>query len=41
MDKLTETQKQIEAFKKKQNKDPKKDFSKELEEMLQDFHIIE
>ena len=38
MDQMTDTQKKIEAFKKKQKP---KDHSKDLEEMLQDFHIIE
>lgn len=38
IDQLTETQKKINDFKKK--KDPKKD-KEEVEDMLQDFHIIE
>jgi len=37
MDKMTDTQKKIQAFKNKQKKDPKK----EVEDMLDDFHIIE
>lgn len=38
MDKLTETQKKIQEHKKKQKKE---NVEKDLEEMLQDFHIIE
>lgn len=38
MDKLTETQKKILEFKKKNKK---KDVEKQVDDMLQDFHIIE
>jgi len=40
MDKLTETQKKILAFKKKK-KPKEKDAEKEIDEMLEDFNIIE
>ena len=40
MDKLTETQKKILAFKKK-NKPKEKNVEKEIDEMLEDFNIIE
>jgi hypothetical protein len=40
LDKLTETQRKIEEYKKK-NKKLVKDPKKEMEKMLDDFHIIE
>lgn len=41
MDKLTETQKKILEHKKKNQKKKEKNLEKAIDDMLQDFHIIE